>query len=189
MSKQDIIDRIISDAEGEAKDIIADAQGVADRILAQSAADAEKEMNVLKEQTSLKAQSIIAGKQASARLEGAKILLAEKRRVIDEVYAKALQQLKNMSPSDYLKMTEKLLISYADEGDEIMFADGFPCVKEVSSLAVVKDKKLKISFGNSGIDGGFVLCGKDCDKDLSFSALLAADRENNEAEIAAQIFK
>jgi V/A-type H+-transporting ATPase subunit E len=189
MGKQDIIDRIISDAQSEADDIIAEANGVAERVREQAKADAEREMNELKGQVELKAQSIIAGKQAMARLEGAKIKLAEKRKVLDEVYAKAANNLKQMASIDCLKMTEALLISYAEEGDEIRFADGFPCVKEVADLAVVKNKKLKISFGNKGIDGGFVLCGKTCDKDLSYSALLAADREANEAEIAANLFK
>ena len=39
------------------------------------------------------------------------------------------------------------------------------------------------------IGGGFVLRGKTSDKDLSYGALLAADREEHQAEIAAELFK
>lgn len=39
------------------------------------------------------------------------------------------------------------------------------------------------------VRGGFVLHGKNSDVDLSFSALLAHDREENQPELAAEIFK
>jgi V/A-type H+-transporting ATPase subunit E len=189
MSKQDIIDRIISDAEGEANAIIAEAEETAARIITEAKDAADRQMNEVKVQTSAKAKSIVAGKQATARLESSKIMLAEKRKVIDDVYDKAAQGLKGLSREDCLTLTDKLLNKYAEEGDEIVFADSFPCVKEVHNLPVVQGKKLKISFGNNAVDGGFILCGKNCDKDLSFAALLAADREKNEADIAAEIFK
>jgi vacuolar-type H+-ATPase subunit E/Vma4 len=125
-------------------------------------------------------------------LDGAKILLAEKRAVIDDVYARAAKQLGEMNEHDLLSMTKKLLEEYAEDGDEIVFADGYPCVKQVSTLDVVKDRHLKITFvGKVGgkVDGGFMLCGKTSDKDLSFAALLAADRAQHETEIAAELFK
>jgi V/A-type H+-transporting ATPase subunit E len=189
MGKQDIIDRIIADAEGEANAIIAEAEDTAARIISDAKEAADRQMNELKVQTSAKAKSIVAGRQATARLESSKIMLAEKRKVIDSVYEKAAKGLKSLGREDCLALTEKLLNKYAEEGDEIVFSDSFPCVKEVYHLPIVQDKKLKVSFGSNAVDGGFILCGKNCDKDLSFAALLAADREKNEAEIAAEIFK
>ncbi len=38
------------------------------------------------------------------------------------------------------------------------------------------------------LGGGFILKGKSCDKDVSYGAMLAADREERVAEIAAQLF-
>jgi V/A-type H+-transporting ATPase subunit E len=189
MGKQDIIDAIIADAEKEAEQIIAEAKGVADRILAEAQENADKQMSETISAAEDKAGRIIAGREASARLDGAKIKLADKRAVIDGIYAKAFNQLSNMKSSDCLAMTERLLISYAEEGDEIIFADAYPCAKQVSTLKVVADKKLKITFNGRNVEGGFILCGKNSDKDLSFAALLAADREEHEAEIASELFK
>jgi V/A-type H+-transporting ATPase subunit E len=188
MGKQDIVDRILSDASEEAEGIISEAEEVAARILSDARDGAEREMQNLRVETEAKVNAILAGKQATARLDGAKILLAEKRAVIDDVYARAAKELLSLSASDCLAMTERLLKSYAEEGDEVIFAHNFPCVKEASELSVVKQKHLKITFGGK-MGGGFILCGKTADKDLSFAALLAADRAEHEAEIGAEIFK
>lgn len=189
MGKQDIVDRIISDAEAEAEAIISAAREEAAHIIAEATDRAENDMKELCQAVDAKVKSISDGKAATARLDGAKILLGEKRKVIDEVYVRALKQLSAMGARDYLAFTQKLLVKYAEDGDEIIFSDGFPCAEEVSKLDVVKDRKLKITFGKTNVSGGFVLCGKNSDKDLSFAALLAADRAEHEAEIAAELFK
>ena len=44
------------------------------------------------------------------------------------------------------------------------------------------------AFAGVKIDGGLYLAGKTADKDLSFDALLKADREENESRIAAELF-
>ncbi len=189
MGKQEILDRIISDAEAEAEEVISAARQEASRIIAEANARAESDMKELCAAVEAKAKSICEGKAATARLDGAKILLGEKRKVIDEAYSRALNRLSAMSMEDCLAFTRKLLEKYAEEGDEMIFADGFPCAEEVSKLKIVKDKKLKITFGKTDISGGFVLCGKTSDKDLSFAAILDADRAEHEAEIAAELFK
>lgn len=188
MSKQDIVDRILSDARAEAEAVLATAEESAARILAEAERRAESEMQATRAAVEAKCKSVKDGKAASARLDGAKILLGEKRGVIDALYASALDKLRAMKPKDCLALTERLLKEYAEEGDEIVFADGFPCPSEVSALQVVKDRKLKITFGGADFVGGFVLRGKTSDKDLSYGALLAADRAEHEAEIAVELF-
>lgn len=188
MSKQDIVDRILSDATAESEAVIAAAKESAAEILARANALAESEMAATRAAVEAKAKSITDGKAASARLDGAKILLGEKRRALDVVYERAAKKLSAMSRRDCLAFTESLLNRYAEEGDEIVFADEFGYAAEVSEMKVVKEKKLKISFGSAKIDGGFLLRGVKSDKDLSFGALLAADRAEHEAEIAAELF-
>lgn len=53
---------------------------------------------------------------------------------------------------------------------------------------MVAEKNLKNSGKTADIDGGFILIGKNSDKDLSYGALLALDREERQAEIAAKLF-
>jgi vacuolar-type H+-ATPase subunit E/Vma4 len=189
MSKQDIVDRIIADAEEEAKGIIAEAQASADKLIADKNAECKALMEQTEGETAVKVKAIQDGKAATARLDGAKILLSAKRGVIDGIYEEAFSQLLRMSENDWLKLTATLLEKYAEQGDSIAFADGYPCAKGVYELPIVKDKKLKITFGKADIKGGFILIGKNSDKNLSLEALLAADRESNEGAIAAEIFK
>ena len=188
MSEQAIVDKIIADAKQEAEAIIADAEKKAEATIAAANARAGKRLQGEKAAAEKRAESILDGKAATARLDSAKILLGEKRAVIDEVYARALKGLKELGKAEALHLISKLLEEYAEEGDEVLFAENFKYAPDVSKLDVIKEKKLKVSAKKADIDGGVLLVGKNSDKNLSYSALLAADREEHQAEIAAKIF-
>ncbi len=188
MSIEDITKKIILDAEEDEKRALEAAEQSAQKIILgaeERIAAAEKET---KAQVEAKNKSFAAGVEATARLESAKISLAAKRKVLDGVYENALTRLKKADVRDILTLSEKLLLKYAEEGDEIVFADGFPCIKEVSALSVVKERGLKLSFERANIEGGFILKGKNADKDLSYKTLLEQDRAENETEIANKLF-
>lgn len=190
MSKQSIVERILSDAEDGAKAIISSAEKSAAETVAEAEERARRNMLGTDAEIAEKSKAIFDGKAASARLDSAKILLAEKRRAIDEIYAQALNKLSSLGESDAVKLSAELLEEYAEDGDEIVFSANFKYISSVAELAVVKAKKLKVSpKSEQNIDGGFILRGKISDKDLSFGALLQKDREDRQAEIAAQIFK
>ncbi len=188
MSEQAIVERIISDAEEEARAIIREAEERAKATVAEANTRAERNRRGTEAEVKAKAESIFDGKAAAARLDGAKILLGEKRGVIDRVYARALEKLLNLSERETLYLCKRLIEEHAEEGDELVFADNFRYVQAVSALPIVKEKKLKVSTKHATLDGGFMLCGKNSDKNLSFGALLAMDREEKQAELASVIF-
>ncbi|MDE6274449.1 MAG: hypothetical protein K2L87_05315 [Clostridiales bacterium] len=189
MSEQAIVERIISDAEAEARAIIAEAEEKAKATIAAANTEAERAKKGTEAVAKAKAESIFEGKAAAARLDGAKILLSEKRGVIDTVYARALEKLLGLSEKETLTLCARLLDEHAEEGDELVFAENFRFAQAVSALPVVKKKKLKVSPKYAKIDGGFMLCGKNSDKNLSYGAILAMDREEKQAEIASVIFR
>lgn len=188
MSEQAIVQRIISDAEEEAKGIIAEAERRAEQTVAEANLRAERNTKGCEAEIKERVNGILDGKAAAARLDCAKIMLGEKRAAIDEIYSLALNKLNSLNKADALSIAEKLLSRHAEEGDEIIFAENYKYAKEVLALPVVKDKKLKASNDKKNIDGGFILCGKSSDKDLSYGSLLKADRESNQAEIALNLF-
>lgn len=188
MGGQDIVQRIISDAEKEAENIISDAESKAAKTVAEASARAERIKTGNAAEVAERAKSIADGKAATARLDGAKIFLGEKRGVIDEVYARALKKLNELKEGDAVYLANRLLNQFAEEGDEIVFAENFRYAQKVAALDVVKEKGLKVSSKRAELDGGFVLSGKICDKDVSYGALLAADREQKQAQIATEIF-
>lgn len=189
MSKESIVERIISDAEKERETLLAEARQKAEAHVAAAKAHAERKFAGVKAETAQKAKAILDGKAASARLDCAKAELKEKRRVIDCVYGGALKKLCALDKEDALKLAEKLLKDYAEENDEIAFSSDYRFRQEVMKLDIVKKKKLKISHKGADVGGGFVLIGENSDKDISYAALLAADRELYQSEIAAKIFK
>lgn len=188
MSEQAIVEKILADAEREAQAILADAEKRAKAAVAAANARATKKLQGEKSAADKKAESILEGKAATARLDCAKIMLAEKRAVIDEVYARALKNIQAVGKAEALHLIERLLKEYAEEGDEIVFAANFSYAQDAAKLGIVKEKKLKVSPKKADIDGGCLLIGKNSDKNLSYSALLAVDREENQADIAALIF-
>lgn len=189
MGVENIVERIISDAEKSAEDMISEAREKAGEVVADAEMRAERNKKGTEAELKIKIKSIDDGKAATARLDSAKILLAEKRRVIDAVYAGALEKLIALGRRESVAVAERLLNTYAEEGDEIVFAENYKFAQDVAKLFVVAEKKLKIALKGANIDGGFILRGEKSDKDLSYGALLALDREAHQAEIAKRLFK
>ena len=188
MSEKAIVDRIISDAEQEARKIIEDAENKASVAVGEASLRAERNRIGTQAEIDARVKGIFDGQAASARLDGLKIALGERRAVIDEIYARALGLLVALDKPTALYLAEKLLKAYADDGDEIIFAENYRYAQDVMKLPVVKEKNLKQSSKTAKIDGGFTLCGVNSDKNLSYGSLLSADREERQAEIALQIF-
>ena len=188
MSKEAILERIISDAHAAADATVAEAEGRAAEIIAEAEARAARDRQGTSAIIAERSKAIADGKAAAARLDAAKVMLAAKRGVIDAVYARALEKLKALPQKDAVRLAEGLLLSYAEDGDELVFATNFAYKAQVLKLAVVAEKNLKNSGKTADIDGGFILIGKNSDKDLSYGALLALDREERQAEIAAKLF-
>jgi V/A-type H+-transporting ATPase subunit E len=189
MGTQDIVERILFDARSEAAAIIEDAENKAAKTLAEASARAESFRQQTENEVAQKRKSIMEKRAADARLDGAKLLLKEKRKVVDTVYEAALARLLKLPKETSIKLVSSLLETYAEEGDEIYFARNFSYAEDIKILPVIARKKLSIAQETLSIDGGLRLKGKLADKDLSFGALLAMDRESNQADLAKKIFK
>ena len=117
MSKEAIVERILSDAGNEADAIVKDAEEKAAAVVAAASARAEKGRRDSEAEVRAKTASISERRAAAARLDSAKILLSEKRRVIDAIYAEALGRMISLSEEECLALTDRLLKAYAEEGD------------------------------------------------------------------------
>ena len=169
MAKQELLDKILSDAEERAKEIVAEAEGKA----ASAVAAAEEERAALLENARKIAASAapetIRRRKAMAELEGRKLILAEKQALIGEAYRKALLAVK--ASDKYEALLVKMILSVAEDGDAVVFAaSDFGKVDRQKVLAeAMKQGKIKLteSKEKGSFEGGIVLRGKDCDKNLS----------------------
>ena len=189
MGAQGIVERILSDATAEAEAIVAEAESKAASILAEASIRAEEMQKSAEAEALAKRKSILEKRAADARLDGAKLMLREKRKVIDAVYDEALSRLLELSKEDCLRLAEGLLAEYAEEGDEIVLAQNFAYRNELAILPIVEKKNLRICEQTEKMDGGMRLKGVSSDKDLSYGALLTADRERYQAALAKELFE
>ena len=189
MSTQQIVERILSDATAEAQAIVEEAESKAASILADASIRAEQLQKTAEVEALAKRKSILEKRAADARLDGSKLMLSEKRKVINAVYDEALSRLLEISKEDCLRLVERLLTEYAEEGDEIVLAQNFAYRAELEILPIVAKKGLRICEQREKMDGGLRLKGVSSDKDLSYGALLNADREANQAALAKELFK
>jgi V/A-type H+-transporting ATPase subunit E len=188
MSKQEIIDRILADAQAQSEAIVAQASQKAAGILAAAEAYSKKETEVAQRECNEYARDVMDKKAAAARLEAGKVVLAEKRKVLDYIYSVALLKLKEHSNQEPLAFYGGLLERYAEQGDVVFFPEGFSQVDAVAALPVFATKELQVSSERAKIDGGVLLVGAKADKDVSLKALIEQDKERHLSEIAASIF-
>lgn len=193
MSVESIVERIRSDGKTEAEAILAAGKRKAEETENGAKAEAERLRRETESDVEKRAAAVAAHFAATARLDVKKIMLAARKKAVENVYAEAKKRLIHLGEEETLTLFNRLLCLYAEEGDAVIFADGFRYTEGVKLLPVFAEKKLKAvsdgaAFAGVKIDGGLYLAGKTADKDLSFDALLKADREENESRIAADLF-
>ena len=191
MSVESIVEKIRSDGRAEAENLLTFGRKKADEIENGAKESAEKLRRETEADVQKRAESIAERYAAAARLEVKKIRLAARKRAVEAVYEKAKQRLQKLSEEETLRLFNRLLCTYAEEGDKVIFADNFAYEKSVKLLPVFAEKKLSVISAaqkSVKIDGGMYLTGKIADKDLSFDALLKADMEENESKVASAIF-
>lgn len=193
MSVESIVERIRSDGKTEAEAILAAGKRKAEETENGAKAEAERLRRETESDVEKRAAAVAAHFAATARLDVKKIMLAARKKAVENVYAEAKKRLIDLGEEETLTLFNRLLCLYAEEGDAVIFADGFRYTEGVKLLPVFAEKKLKAvsdgaAFAGVKIDGGLYLAGKTADKDLSFDALLKADREDNESRIAAELF-
>lgn len=189
MSVLEIKERILADAHAEAENIVSEAQTKAETLLAQASLRAQNLREETEREVAQKRKAVQEKREADARLESAKILLGEKRKVIDAVYDEALSKLLELSKEDTLRLAERLLTSFAEKGDEVVFAENFRYQEQVKILPIAKELGLSFAEKTKKLSGGMFLRGVSSDKDLTYGALLKADREENQSQLAREIFK
>ena len=187
MSLETLKERIVSDAKGEAEALLSAAKSKAAAIEAEAELEAKESREREEKEVHERIRAMEEGSAATVRLEKKKCNLKERRRVIDTIYERALQALLSLSEKESMELLLSLLKEYAVEGDTVALSEDYPY--PAAAEKVIAKAGYSLSSVRAKIRGGFYLYGKKCDRDISYEALLKADREGNQAELAAKIFK
>jgi len=196
MEAQQVINKILSEAQCEADRIKSEAQ---EKLSAQKGRF-ENELDEYEKQTDELAKKAGEDKKAymlaAARMELAKEYLAEKRRILDEVFQKARDKLLNLSDEQYKELMTRLMTDAVRTGDEEVIIgeqEGLidnEFIKQVNRrLGPDYHRNLKLSGQKQDITAGFILGRGRIKTNVSIDVLLNQVREQLDIELAKQLFK
>ncbi len=190
MSKEAIIDKILSDARIKADAIIGEANEKADSIIAQAAEVCKAYIYNSKSETDAKALDIETRSKTVAELDAKKLQLAAKTQIINMVFDRALDKLRNLDTERYRALVFAMLENAVD-GDTVVISQREKDIVTKDALnefAKQRGIKLKLAdeFGN--FDGGIVIKSRGVDKNFTFEVEIQLLKEELETQVAKEMF-
>lgn len=181
------MDKILGDAEERARLILSEAEAKADQMIAAAEEERATLVESARKMAASAAPETLKRRRAMAELEGRKLVLGEKQALITEAYREALVAVKKSDK--YPSLLVKMILSSAESGDEVIFAAEDYTRLDPQKIVAEAEKqggiKLLLSQEKGDFDGGIVLRGKDCDKNLSLEVELASLRA--EEDLCAKV--
>lgn len=190
MSKEAIIDKILSDANLKGDAIIGEANEKANEIISLAAKQCKDYLYKSKTEIDRLTLEIDERSRSVAELDARKLLLAAKAQVLDSVYAKTLEKLRNLDKEQYSALIFSMLEN-AKDGDVVTVSEREKDIVTKESLADFAKKKgisltLADKFGN--FDGGVIISENGVDNNFTLEVEVALLREQTETKIAKEIF-
>ena len=190
MSKEAIIDKILSDANLKGDAIIGEANEKADEIISLAAKQCKDYLYQSKTEIDRLTLEIDERSRSVAELDARKLLLAAKTQVLDSVYAKTLEKLRNLDKEQYSALIFSMLEN-AKDGDVVTVSEREKDIVTKESLADFAKKKgisltLADKFGD--FDGGVVISENGVDNNFTLEVEVALLREQTETQRAQEIF-
>lgn len=190
MSKEAIIDKILSDANLKGDAIIGEANEKANEIISLAAKQCKDYLYKSKTEIDRFTLEIDERSRSVAELDARKLLLAAKAQVLDSVYAKTLEKLRNLDKEQYSALIFSMLEN-AKDGDVVTVSEREKDIVTKESLADFAKKKgisltLADKFGD--FDGGIIISENGVDNNFTLEVEVALLREQTETKIAKEIF-
>ena len=210
--------KIIADAEADARVILDRAEAECAAVKEKYAAATEAELEKLREENDRECQSLIIRAHSSAAMAKRNALLEARAALLDEAYALAERQIKNLNPEQYLDLLQKMLrsalknqLAGEEESMRLYGEDISPAVYEVilnsrdrdtygetllpafktgygARLPETAHAKLRMAAETAPIDGGLVLRCGPVETNCSLAMLMAENRRETEARVSRILF-
>lgn len=131
-------------------------------------------------------KGVLDGARTRAQLDGRKESLSVRRRILDEAFAAAAEELNALTGPRREAILLRLLQTEAAAGDVVL-----PAGKDRALIAALLRRvpvALTLGDQDAPLAGGFLLRGKSYEKDCSLDALMAELRLNEETNAARILF-
>ena len=182
-----LAERIVLDAQDDARATIAQAEAVAQGIRRESDKAVASRKAELMSQQDTAVKSLISGYQTRASLDAKKDALRKKRVVIDAAFTRAYDAMLALDPEKRKSICKNMLATHAEGGETVLPATADRAAL-VALIAAMPEKKLTIASDNARIDGGFILLGDGYEKNCSFKSLLDTVRGAEETAVYQLLF-
>jgi V/A-type H+-transporting ATPase subunit E len=196
MEAKQVIDKIMSDARDEAEEIKKQAREKE----AAELAKLNEQLDQYKKQTGLLAEKAGSDEKshilAKTRMEIARQYLAEKRKILEEVFEQAHQQLLDLDDEQYRTFCTKLLLDAVETGDDEVIIDPSEpridqdFIKQVNrELGPGYRGNLRLSDERQNMGGGFILRRGKIKTNVSIKVMLDQARRELEIDLAKHLFE
>ena len=195
MEAGQVIGKILSDARAEADSTKSEA---CEKQAAEEA-QLDKQLSEYKAQTSELAKKAGEDKKAhmlaAARMDIAKKHLAERRKLLQEVFDKAKEQITRMPDDQYRQLMKKLMTAAVETGDEEIVVDvnekriDQEFIRQVNrELGPGFKGNLRLAQDKENLGGGFVLRRGKIRNNVSLAVLLDEGKKKLEIDLAKELF-
>lgn len=193
MSIEKITSKIISDAEGTAKVTLDEANAQCDAILAEAESKAEQILKAAEERGLEEKEKLISRRKSVADIDGRKIILEEKQKLIAECFDRAIEKISTMEKAEYIAFLVGLVKRTGEkEGEVILNERDAASIGQDFISALEKEiagSKITLSKETKNIRGGFLLRKGSVFINGTIEALIDEAREDLIGEVAAQLFQ
>ena len=181
--KENIINKILSDADAKCAKILDTANAQAEEIIAAANASIARDKAELDAKIQAATAERIRNRVATAQLDGKKYRLNAKQQLINKCYDLAYQQLLKLDDSKRLAFVGTLISKFAEIGETVYVTERDAKLITQKYLDGL-NKGLKLGKKYITADGGIVLEGDGYEKDLTLSRVIAYARELTEGKVA-----
>ncbi|MBN1898659.1 MAG: V-type ATP synthase subunit E [Spirochaetes bacterium] len=199
MAVEDIVKKIITDAEQEAEKIIGSYKKQADKLLSQKKKELKKTQQESEEMIEREAENLKQRTFQIAQLEMRKKVLEEKQKIIENIFIKVKEKIYHMPKEAYLDFIKNKIISYIETGDEeiivgkqdedIITASFIESVNQDLKSKLREKTKLKISGEKTDMDKGFILKQGKIRINCSIETLMSEARERCKEDVVNALYK
>lgn len=197
MSGDKIIQKIEEEAKQDAAAIGAAAQEKARKEKKQILAKAQEQVREIQAKSQVDAKEAAGRLQLIAELQSRKENLASKRKVLQEAFDRAAEQLEALPQEQWEKLIGRIVLGSDLIGHEKLVVPAKDRPRYEQGLLAQLNKELKdqgregsltLSDRTAGFTDGVLIEGETCDYDGSFATLLEDVRTGEEYRVAELLF-
>ena len=197
MALTGILDKIGKSAEEKARAIEEEGRLKRQEVIAKAESQAQEIRERILKEASQKAEQERRRASVSAELEYRKEVLKEKRKLMEDCFQAALEELLHLPTEESRALVRKMLLKLVVSGEErILISPEDRKRIDPKFVDAVNDElrragkkgQLQLEGTSPRLRGGFVLRTEDAEMDCSFGSLLDQLKDELQAEVAGILF-